>query len=355
MRAENVAIFAVTLLGMLPVAHSMSSIYTSLNGAGCTNLHGFDNCISGLHKDYEICMSGPGDLAQKAGCQSTLTCSYHNCWTSNCRNELNGCAYQYYAFQAADQCGVKNIEGFPAPAGAPGRCSCPIGQVLEAQNYYFGKMDDCYNLADKQAKINCLCCAYSGSVSAYYGLCPGYDAGDADLIDVTSAIVFNLDINFQGWQCPDDYHRCQTVYGMINPPAGKYLNINSHLPSGTLSPTIVPTATKAKSTTKHTTSKSTKPTSTHKTVKSTKATSTHHSAKTTKAGTTHSTAETKKITTTHHSAKTTKAATTHSTAETKKITTTHHSAKTTKAATTHSIAKTMKTTTTHHSAKPTNV
>ncbi|KAK9365198.1 hypothetical protein V1509DRAFT_571490 [Lipomyces kononenkoae] len=328
MRVEHVAICAVTLLGILPLVESLSSIYTSLNGAGCTNPHGFDTCISGLQKDYEICMSGPGDVAQKAGCQSTLTCSYHNCWTSDCRNELNGCAYQYYAFQAADQCGVSNIEGFPAPAGAPGRCSCPIGQVLEDQNYYFGEMEDCYNLADRQATINCLCCAYSGSVSAYYGLCPGYDAGDADLINVTSAIVFNLDINFQGWQCPDDYHRCQTVYGMVNPPAGKYLNVNSHLHSGTLSPTIVPTTKKTMSTTKHTTSKSTKATSTHKTtVKSSKATTTHHSAKTTKAETTHSIAKTTKIATTHHSAQNSKAKTTHSIAKTMKTTTTRHSAK----------------------------
>ncbi|KAK9481610.1 hypothetical protein V1527DRAFT_479135 [Lipomyces starkeyi] len=331
MRTEHVAIFAVILLGMLPLADSLSSIYTSLNGAGCTNPHGFDNCISGLHKDYEVCMSGPGDLAMKAGCQSTLTCSYHNCWISNCRNELNGCAYQYYAFQAANQCGISNIEGFPAPAGAPGGCSCPIGQVLEAQNYYWDKMDECYNFADTEAKISCLCCAYSGSVSAYYGLCPGYVARDADLIDDTSGILFNLAINFPGWKCQNDYHQCQTVYGMVNPPTGKYLNVNSHLPSGTLSPTIIPTTKKTKSTTKHTTSKSTKAASTHKTVKSTKATSAHHSAKTTKAGTTHSIAKTTKITTTHHSAQNPKATTTHSIAKTMKTTTTRHSAKPTRA------------------------
>ncbi|KAK9372469.1 uncharacterized protein V1513DRAFT_460593 [Lipomyces chichibuensis] len=297
MRPEHLAVFVFTLLGMLPLADSLSSIYTSLNGAACTDPQGFDKCISGLHHNYETCISGIGNEAAQEGCQSSLTCSYHNCWLSNCRNELNGCAYQYYAFQARDRCGVMNIEGFPALAGAPGGCSCPIGQVLEHQRYYFNKMDECFNFADKESTIDCLCC---------------YKAKDDDLIDVVDSVKFALDINFPGWQCRNDYRQCQTLYGMESPPTGKYLNVNSHLPSGTLSPTIIATTTKTKSTAKPTTAKHTtaKPTtaktSTHKS-STTQATSAHHSSKTSKAGTTHSITKTTKATPTCHCAKTTKA------------------------------------------------
>ncbi|KAK9236355.1 hypothetical protein V1525DRAFT_220619 [Lipomyces kononenkoae] len=238
---------------------------------------------------------------------------FHNCWTANCRNELNGCAYQYYAFQAADQCGISNIEKFPVPRGAPGDCSCPIGQVLEDQSYYFVKMDDCFNFADKDDAINCLCCAYSGSISAYYELCPGYDADDSDIINATSSILFALDINFPGWKCPGDYHRCHTVYGMVDPPSGKYLNVDSRLPSGTLSPTIISTTKTAKSTTKHSSAKTTtkhssaKTTSTHKTVKTAPATSAHHSSKATKtSATTHRIAKTTIPATTRHPGRPTK-------------------------------------------------
>lgn len=92
------------------------------------------------------------------------------------------CEYQEYAIQYISQCpsGATEIPFFPPPRGAPGSCSCNLGELYLAVNASEIEGAECVTSVGNAALSNvgndpvttankeeaCVCCGESGAISA---------------------------------------------------------------------------------------------------------------------------------------------------------------------------------------------
>jgi hypothetical protein len=132
-----------------------------------------------------------------ASCTTTCVCpaygAWLNCALSHCWNQVYSCEYQNLAIHAVGSCSgagrgrgnTKDTDNYipsvPAPANAPGACSCDISFVLYRHATSKVGADGCAaRIANGTLKgdagankDSCDCCAASEAVSAFYNTCPG--------------------------------------------------------------------------------------------------------------------------------------------------------------------------------------
>lgn len=154
-----------------------------------------------------------GTCWEKCACElytHQINCALEYCW-----NRVYGCEYQKTAYNLVTICGEVEIENpsasasttasasatsstsvsqsiddvyseagvpyFPAPADAPGACSCNLVSAFEAVTLVFDGAENCAGGEDNTDPLlneTCGCCAYSGAYSAFYQVCPDTSAQD---------------------------------------------------------------------------------------------------------------------------------------------------------------------------------
>ncbi|KAK9331238.1 hypothetical protein V1520DRAFT_88641 [Lipomyces starkeyi] len=274
--------FALASFLRLVIAQVYSDAYLSTKCLGGQQNGKFDQCIeSTVWAGYQCTVSpdnydkiyGPGGNIWYCNCLQLS--SYFTCWQDFCPGGVNGCAYQFYAarFVYEYNCSAILPKYFTAKVGAYGGCSCPIGLVqysiasnmAAAHDICQPLLDNVPHAGNKRAAylsaLNCFCCANSGAVSSYYGLCPGYPESDEhSLVEAAqNRMVDVVDIGLEygvrfdppsSFRC-SDYSLCKSAFGIDNPPAGKFLDLYGILPSGSKVPSA--TTRRPRSTTSHTT------------------------------------------------------------------------------------------------------
>lgn len=196
----------------------------------CVSPDAFNQCqLNATNSGYQPCLSKcPAANTTAAtdgyatdfgtcweGCACELYTQQLNCALEHCWNRVYGCEYQKTAFNHLTICDAADppsasasasaaassststtltsqqindvyseagIPYFPAPADAPGACSCNLASAFEAMTLVFMGLDNCAgNSSDPDPSQTCGCCAYSGGYSAFYQVCPDTSAQDVGI------------------------------------------------------------------------------------------------------------------------------------------------------------------------------
>ncbi|KAJ5569503.1 uncharacterized protein N7459_008933 [Penicillium hispanicum] len=126
-----------------------------------------------------------------------LLCYLSNCWNkvganlhfvmiscgsyTNSTLEVYSCEYQYLASAYLIARTAENtVPFYPAPANAPGSCSCNMGNILKnatASPALIQNKCSSYTLTEETSPTECQCCSWSAALSSRIpdGICPNTD------------------------------------------------------------------------------------------------------------------------------------------------------------------------------------
>ncbi|PMD22762.1 hypothetical protein NA56DRAFT_73956 [Hyaloscypha hepaticicola] len=153
------------------------------------------HCTNGTCTDVDDCFTSDVACAKLTVCVAYtewIGCALNHCW-----NRVYNCEYQHLAIRAMENCPIADQlpPYVPAPAGAPGYCSCNIGFVF-AERLKMNRPDapgellqctntiaslkaggSCEPNCDNEDRI-CRCCADSSATSTFFNTCPSTDPAD---------------------------------------------------------------------------------------------------------------------------------------------------------------------------------
>ncbi|KAI5849574.1 hypothetical protein DFP73DRAFT_629780 [Morchella snyderi] len=165
------------------------------------------------------------------------TCIESTRWAATCR--VVGTRYIYsceYAALAAEYTADRNlvtpepIPFWPAPANAPGACSCNIGEAFVNSSQLYLGSTGCTSL-DIPDLFGCACCSIDGALSALYAICPNNNPdflGYAEYYKALKSHESQLSIG----TCANAIagNNCASKWGIDPPPppaGGKFLDPDS--------------------------------------------------------------------------------------------------------------------------------
>ncbi|KAH7417821.1 hypothetical protein BKA64DRAFT_652931 [Cadophora sp. MPI-SDFR-AT-0126] len=177
--ATTVAFLGLVAAWEMPMGQRDASLCVApAEYAACNKetLAAVDNCSSGLKRDtdeYNECLC--------FNYAYLLNCEGQFCW-----NKVYGCEYNDLVELLLDSCGSDLVNSdeipfWPAPADAPGACSCNNSAVdLENANLWSTTHEACStgevtDPNDKNSSWNCNCCFWSISFLTTIESCPKYD------------------------------------------------------------------------------------------------------------------------------------------------------------------------------------
>jgi hypothetical protein len=155
--------------------------------------------------------AGTGSCTDENNCSSTAAlcvrdcvcdayASWFNCALTSCWNQIYSCEYQNLAMHAHENCpgagvgplNTDDVDGYipysPAPANAPGGCSCDISFVYYRHYTATANAKVCearVTNGSSEAVDRCRCCAASEQVSSFYNTCPSTSPASYPLFNVT--------------------------------------------------------------------------------------------------------------------------------------------------------------------------
>lgn len=258
--AGMLPLLSVILLTKTGIASADSLPLFSAVSSQCADPSGFDSCWANVTSAAQSCYgavnrcAGSGSCTDEATCSSTnadctrncvcdayagwINCALSSCWNkvsrgrpslarrtvdSRCgpgmhrsldtsptrsKRQVFSCQYQALAAYAALHCpgaglGPKNtgdadnyIPYIPAPANAPGGCSCDISYVYYRYVASALRATSCAARDANGTSLNpsasteaCACCGVSAQVSTFYNTCPSTDPAAVPLWSETVGVA----------------------------------------------------------------------------------------------------------------------------------------------------------------------
>ncbi|KAJ5342802.1 hypothetical protein N7541_011926 [Penicillium brevicompactum] len=215
---------APTLLGLvslLPLALSEKVGY--FESSSCADPKGFASCYEDIvDVRYTTCVNencGGGGEACAKSCGGSISCMNQKCpglgidCVNACECERSAlyidCADTVMDFVSS--CTNPNRDGlpyWPVPDDAPGSCSCNLGKIDLKESQISDHITQCANNETNLAQFSevedinnygkaCLCCAYSGIISAIWDTCPD-----------TKPSLLSADEWFNQLLIPGDWDEC---------------------------------------------------------------------------------------------------------------------------------------------------
>lgn len=155
----------------------VATAVVQLTTTGCSDASGLQTCLNAVTASTSKCLTqADADASQleTVSCGCTNYISSYNCYASHCWNRVNECEYQSYIIEYLTNCPTAKtpVPYFPTPNGAPGACSCNVGQVYEAITGSIAQGTACVknqNGGDAYTNVQriqgCECCEVSGAIS----------------------------------------------------------------------------------------------------------------------------------------------------------------------------------------------
>ncbi|KAL2828084.1 hypothetical protein BJY01DRAFT_255497 [Aspergillus pseudoustus] len=224
---------------LLAAALSISAVQaqnaTTLTATGCVDSSGMEDCLNTANSRWNECTSNAGNDQQVIACswgQSTdqIACTLQSCW-----NKVYSCEYQVLVGSLLNQQltqPANPIPFWPAPDNAPGGCDCNFGQIYEnstANLNLISTLCPQYTGSLSNALTICQCCAWSAAVTAFYGICPGYDLSTYGLASLDQGAINNENIGGSCAGLTSDI--CLGEFGIGSADEGTYYDPAS-LPAG---------------------------------------------------------------------------------------------------------------------------
>ncbi|KAI5357270.1 hypothetical protein Slin14017_G122790 [Septoria linicola] len=170
----------------------------------CIDSRGYEACAAPIVDTFSKCQNDArGDTDAVSGCavagsQLFLNCAYENCWNIVGHGsqlpadhgliksfQAYSCEVQELAVAAVWSSPITpSLPYFPAPADAPGRCSCNLEEVVVAfGGSAGGGLSNCFNSLASSSSADaisngldgCTCCAQAGAYSGLFSICPDVD------------------------------------------------------------------------------------------------------------------------------------------------------------------------------------
>ncbi|KAJ5604367.1 hypothetical protein N7510_009521 [Penicillium lagena] len=235
------------------LSRALAQNATTITSAGCVDPSGFTACINAAADKEATCINAAGSDVVVLACGLAKEVDEMLCYMSDCWNKIYSCEYQYlvssYLLQHTTEV---SVPFFPAPANAPGGCSCNMGDVLVNATTSISLIESkcsSYTFSSSTKLSECQCCALSAALSAYvalaylplpkyvlnhflnrfYGICPTTDMSQLNIERLTEKVREYSSIV---GSCPNlDASICLDQFGIGSADHGTYVDI-ANLPSG---------------------------------------------------------------------------------------------------------------------------
>ncbi|CRG89956.1 hypothetical protein PISL3812_06996 [Talaromyces islandicus] len=190
-RMQKQKILATTALF---IGRTFAANATTPSASGCVDWATMSSCLAEAETSLATCIAASGgsdDVVVACGWQDDINKML--CYQSSCWNKAYSCEYQYLvSYYKVQRTVDEKIPFYPAPDNAPGGCSCNLGEVETNATASLNKVESCSNYTgslDATDLLTCQCCAWSASVSAFYGICPNTSLDGLGIISFAASVA----------------------------------------------------------------------------------------------------------------------------------------------------------------------
>ncbi|RPB16141.1 hypothetical protein P167DRAFT_542403 [Morchella conica CCBAS932] len=230
-RKSLLVLSGVVVLGIIDVCHAAD--VTKISSTGCVDKAGFEKCLADAVDAEAACIkTTSGDASLIVGCGYGNQINQMNCYMSSCWNKIYSCEYSALAAQYTtdrDLMTPEPIPFWPAPANAPGACSCNIGEaVVNSTQVYLESIGCISTYQNVPDLFGCTCCSFDGALSALYAICPNNNPDYLGYADYYKAIKdYESQLNLGTCAEAISGSNCVSKWGIDPPAGGKFLDPDS--------------------------------------------------------------------------------------------------------------------------------